>query len=321
MFLSIGIAVYNEEKNIEKCLRSLKGAIVGFNYKLYLCFNGCTDASELVIKQFLQKENIMHYQLLYSEKGKVIAQNAIIDEIDRTGHLGDPIVFIDADIELHPGCIRNLYNELFRVNELLIVGALTKPVPRKHKNLWYYVLNIRNLYPLSEVAKYDVQEYKWYCTRYPQRGISQENEMKNKIYFHGRCFMLKYARLYQVPLTEKVADDTYLANNIHYNFGPGVIRNIFSAVVYYSAYDDPLTHWKTYWRIYNDKIYIDEIYQQFCEIRKKEKTVLNAEYIATLPIRIQLCFCVYRGFIKIEKLSYQILPQTSIEKIWLYREK
>ncbi len=321
MFLSIGIAIYNEEKSIEKCLRSLKDAIVGFDYRLYLCFNGCTDDSEQIVKHILQSENVMHYQLLYSKKGKVLAQNVIINEIDRAGHSGDPIVFIDADVELHPECIWNLYNELFRVNELLVVGALTKPIPRKRKNLWYYVLNIRNLYPLSEVAKYDVQEYKWYCTQYPQRCISPKNEMKNKIYFHGRCFMLKYARLYQVPLTGEVADDTYLANNIHYNFGPGVIRNIFSAVVYYIAYDDPVTHWKTYWRVYNDKIHIDKVYQQFSEIRKKEKTVLNSEYIATLPIRIQLCFWAYRGFIKIEKLSYRLLPQKSIEKIWIYKEK
>lgn len=320
MYLSVGIAIYNESAQIIRCLDRLQQALTPFETHLYLCFNGCTDDSRKKTEQWLRENPFIAYHLLQSEKGKTIAQNTIILYIQRDGHGGDPVVFLDADVWIEQDCILTLYEQLFRINRLLAVGALTVP-ECTHHSVAFHILNVRNLYPLSEVCMYDVSDYKWYTDEYPQEGLDPAWERKSKIYFHGRCFMLKRAELFSLPADTRISDDTYLSNMLHLNYGPGVIRNIFSARVYYKPYESIVQHWRTYWRIYNDKQYLDDTYPQFYLIRQNERTVLDLAYIKTLPRRVQCCFGLYRIITCIEQLSYRILPKVDARKIWKYEEK
>ncbi len=320
MYLSVGIAIYNESTRIIRCLNQLRQALMPFEADLYLCFNGCTDDSREKTEQWLQENSFAEYHLLQSDKGKTIAQNTIIVHIQRNGHGKDPVVFLDADVWPEQSCILTLYNQLFRIDQLLAVGALTIPESTYH-SVAFYILNVRNLYPLSEVCMHDVSDYKWYTDEYPQEGLDPAWERKNKIYFHGRCFMLKRAELFSIPADTRISDDTYLPNMLHLNYGPGVIRNIFSARVYYKPYESIAQHWRTYWRIYNDKRYLDVAYPQFRFIRQYERTVLDLAYIKTLPRRVQVCFRFYRIITRLEQLSYRLLPKMDARKIWEYKEK
>lgn len=320
MYLSVGIAIYNESIQITSCLNQLRLALVPFEAHLYLCFNGCTDDSREKTEQWLRENPSVTHHLLQCEKGKTIAQNTIIFHIQQNGHGGDPVVFLDADTWPERDCILTLYEQLFRINRLLAVGALTVPEYTRH-SVAFHILNIRNIYPMSEVCMHDVSDYKWYTDEYPQEGLDPAWERKNKIYFHGRCFMLKRADLFSLPEDSRILDDTYLPNMLHLKYGPGVIRNIFSAKIYYKPYVSIVKHWRTYWRIYNDKQYLDAAYPQFHCIRQDECTMLDLAYIKTLPRRVQVCFGLYRIITRLEQLSYHLLPEIDARKIWEYEEK
>lgn len=321
MYLSVGIAVYNESKAIGTCLHFLLRAMNDFEFRLYICFNGCTDDSESKVAEWLSKNPSVKYTVLQTAKGKTVAQKAIINRILEDGRGKFPILFLDADVYPEADCVQSLYYELFRIKKLLAVGALTVPESRLGRTITFNILNIRNLYPLSEISIYDVEDYKWYVKKFPQKDILPEDELKNRIYFHGRCFMLKYADNFWMPDDDRISDDTFLPNMLHFRYGPGVIRNVFSAKVHYKAYENFREHWLTYWRIYNDKKYLDATYPYFCQIREKEKTCLNKEYIRTLPFKTRVFFSLYRAIVGIEHISYQILPVRDARDLWSYREK
>ena len=321
MYLSVGLPIYNESKAIGNCLHFLMKTIDSFEYHLYFCFNGCTDDSESEVEKWLSENPSVEYTILKTEKGKTIAQKAIINRIIEDGKGKCPILFLDADVYLEADCAQNLYYELFRIKKLLAVGALTVPESTLRKTLAFYILNIRNLYPLSEISIHNIEDYKWYVRKFPQKDILPQNELRNRIYFHGRCFMLKYAEIFLMPDDNRVSDDTFIPNMLHFRYGPGVIRNIFSAKVHYKAYESFRQHWLTYWLIYNDKKYLYLKYPEFYQIREKEKTTLNKTYIRTLPFKIRLFFFLYRIIVDIEQISYKILPVRDARELWNYREK
>ena len=151
--------------------------------------------------------------------------------------------------------------------------------------------------------------------------IDVDTERKSRIFVHGRCFMLKTADLYEIPPDLNLADDTYLTGSIHYRFGLGTVRVIYSSVVYYEAYNDLYTHFKTYWRIYNDKKYVDKNFPQLQYHRSKEPTMLDNEYIKSLPLIVRLQFFLYKAVTATEKFIYKILPQKPISEIWKYDSK
>lgn len=320
MYLSIGIAIYNEENTIINCLKQLIKSVNDFQVHFYFCLNGCTDHSYENILQWMKKYKTDEYSILRSLKGKTLAQKIILNEIKKDGHEKEPVLFLDADVLVEEKCIQKLYEELFRVERLLAVGALTVPDGIR-KGLFFHILNIRNLFPESEVSLYDVTAYKWYAYHYPQPETNPAWEIRSKIYFHGRCFMLKRAELFVLPNDERVFDDTYLPNWLHYHYGPGVIRTIYSARVHYKAYENLFEHWKTYWRIYNDKAYLDAQYPCFRISRKMETTVLDKEYIQSLSSREQFYFLLYNCIVKAEMLSYHLLPFVDARRIWRYKKK
>lgn len=320
MYLSVGIAIYNESSHIIQCLDKLKLALAPFQSHLYLCFNGCSDDSCQKVEQWLSGNNSLPHTLLECEKGKTIAQRTILSAVKRDGLLYEPIVFLDGDVQPAQDCILRLYLELFRIERLLAVGALTVP-ETSHGGLLSHILNIRNLYPMSEICTSDVSAYKWYVDAFPQEQVPTEWEIRSKIYFHGRCFMLKRADIFNLPDDSRVLDDTYLPNMLHYTYGPGIIRNIYSAKVFYQPYRNIVEHWRTYWRVFNDKRYLDRTYPQFSQIRQKEHSKLNRAYIQTLPWKARLCFGVYRIITVLEYLSYRMLPMVDATKVWTYRKK
>lgn len=320
MYLSVGIAIYNEESTLVDCMEQLRKALEGFQAHLYFCLNGCTDHSLTRIQQWTEGCKTYKYSILQSPKGKTLAQNAILNEIKKDGYGKEPVLFLDADVLVEKECIHRLYEELFRINRLLAVGALTVP-DGTCKGLLFHVLNVRNIFPQSEVSLYDVAAYKWYAYQYPQAETDPDWEIRSKIYFHGRCFMLKRAELFVLPDDGRIFDDTYLPNLLHYQYGPGVIRIIYSAKVHYKAYENLIGHWKTYWRIYNDKAYLDVQYPHFQNSRKMETTILDEEYIQSLPEKQRVYFILYKCIIKAEKISYRLLPLVDARKVWRYEKK
>ena len=87
--ISVGIAVYNEENNILKCLKDLEKQLKSFNFMIYVCLNGCSDHSLDKIIEYKRERPLVPINILESERGKVLAQNKIVEEIkkDKREHL------------------------------------------------------------------------------------------------------------------------------------------------------------------------------------------------------------------------------------------
>lgn len=322
--ISVAIPIYNEGESLRKFIESLIGQLESFEYKVYFCFNGCTDDSEKILKEIIETTPLSKMCILHSQRGKTCAQNTIVKEITKDGRSDYPILFLDSDIVLGDNVVLRLYEELIRVSTLKAVGATTCPLDYDENTkakLTYLILNIRNIHPLSQIAKNDVSVYKEYVDKFPQPGITPENEKTTKIFFHGRCYMLRDARCFSIPENEDMADDTYLPNYIHSQFGPSSIRNIFDAVVYYKAYTSFRVHFKTYRRIEYNLKRMDKKYPGYSKIRYAEQLKMNWQYIFKLSKKEIALFTLHLLWLKLEKLCYKLLPARSLEDLWKYERK
>ena len=105
MLVSIIIPVYNVEKYIEKCLRSLLNQAFE-EYEIIVVIDGSTDASEKIVRNF-QKEDPKRIKIICQEKkGPGAARNAGIAAAD-----GDYLLFVDSDDYISPNLMASAYGK------------------------------------------------------------------------------------------------------------------------------------------------------------------------------------------------------------------
>ena len=315
------IAAYNEENNIVDCLSSLNQQNHNLDLETIVCLNGCTDDTEGAVLMSREKFPRLNTRIIHSNKGKTYAQNALVKSATEKDI---PLVFVDADVTLDRDCIRILFEEMKEIEKLVVVGAW--PVPKRPDNLtmWenflYRILHMRAFYPEAEISVNDVSVYKDYARERPQPTMSPESEMRSKIYFHGRTFMIRNSSFFYLPEDVNTADDTFLPNFIHTHYGPGTIRTRFDAIAYYKPYLSLMDHYKTYRRVFWDLKNIDQK-GEFRESRNMEKTRLNWKYIFSQGLRVTLEFITYSSIVFGEKAIYNLLPKKSLSAVWQYDKK
>lgn len=94
MKFSIIVCAYNEEKVIERCLKSLiKINFSTDDFEVLVINDGSSDKTKLITESFIKKNNIINFKHIEIEHaGLSIARNAGIDNSNF-----DIIIFIDAD--------------------------------------------------------------------------------------------------------------------------------------------------------------------------------------------------------------------------------
>jgi len=102
--ISIGIPVFNEEKNIEKLLESIKKQKLNFR-KIIIVNDNSTDNTFNLIKKFKDENSKMNIKLINLKKnyGKAYALN-IIFRVSNSEYL----ILLDSDICLRKDTIKNL---------------------------------------------------------------------------------------------------------------------------------------------------------------------------------------------------------------------
>ena len=101
MNISVIIPVYNEEKYIERCLRSLRQQT--FKPKeIILVDDGSTDNTRKILSGYII-HNTKYKILTQSHKGAGAARNLGVSKAT-----GDILVFVDADMEFSPEFLENL---------------------------------------------------------------------------------------------------------------------------------------------------------------------------------------------------------------------
>ena len=237
---------YNEEKTLKKSFLAAKKSIDYYYRKsdkkalanIIICYNGCTDKTQKIAQEIKEnyENNHISIDILSSRRGMVIAQNACIKHIrERIDSADKPIIFIDADSFVDEKMIYLLLDHLNKHFNLKAVGV--RPVPISYqgksplKKFWDKILNCRAYFPKAEIAVIYAPEFHPYAESDTQ-SLGSEFEKKSKIYFHGRCFALRDQSIWDVP-DNQIGEDTYLDRSIHYRFGPGSIRNLYDAKIYY----------------------------------------------------------------------------------------
>lgn len=325
--LFFAIPVYNEENNLEDCIKSLAKDSFSLNYSLktFICLNGCTDNSEKVSFNLQKKYPKLKITILKSKKGKLNAQEKIIKNIDSKKSY---IIFLDSDIEIKKGCIKKLISELDKHKQIMIVGAFPIAKHYNGNSLWKKIiskiLNIRSQHPFWEESKYDVKEYHPYALSDPQhKNTNQNHEIHSKIFFHGRMFALRSKLIWKKPSKKSgvVGDDTFLSDNILYRYGKDSIRNKYDAIVYYKPFTSLLYHYCVYKRVYYDLKNLEKFYPKFKKIRRLSKLKINKEYINKQNKKTKILFYIYEIIRKIEKFLFKYSLEKDPAKIWYYSKK
>ena len=134
---NIGIAVYNEGRNIEKTMKFFLDSLRNISFRskphIYICFNGCTDNTiSSFLNLFSSIKKIFSISVLSSKKGKLKAHHEIISSI----HNNKPIIFLDSDIFVTAEVIKKLVSSLQEDKKLKVVSAY--PYVIKPENINFY---------------------------------------------------------------------------------------------------------------------------------------------------------------------------------------
>jgi len=148
---SILIPVHNEAKRIRRNLKEVKETLdnLGCNYEIVAIDDGSSDNSYQVLKE-LEKEIP---QLIVSRSVQNFGKGRALKKAFKYAS-GDLIVWLDADLELHPFQIKTLYDIMVLDDADIVIGSkmhpnskVNYPLTRKIISLGYYCI-IRILFNL-----------------------------------------------------------------------------------------------------------------------------------------------------------------------------
>jgi len=325
----IAIPAYNEEKHIEEGLISInearKEALPDFSLEnTFICLNGCTDNTEKIVKNVILKMPELKIKILSSEKGMNRALNKIIDNINKEF----PIIKVDADAICSKKSFYILLHELKKFPQLQIVGGYPRALPyigkhwkNPYKTALSRILDIRSNWPESQIAVNDVRLFHKIADISSQPEVTPIFEKKSRIYFHGRFYIMRDKKVWDVP-PESIGDDTYLTISTYQRFGLNSIRIRYDAFCYYQPTTSFIAHWKTYKRIHHDlkTIFDITVFKNMQYLKSFEKMKLNWPYINTLSTKIKVYFLCYSIIKLLENFLFQLFPKYS-DKLWTYKKK
>jgi hypothetical protein len=313
-FFYIGIAAYNEEKNIVSTLRCLEKSLEKINLinkpEIIICLNGCNDKTSVKVHR-LKKKYKYKISILHSEKGKLKAHKTITNYCQKN----IPILFLDADVYIQSKTIISLFDELKRNNFVKVVSSF--PTIKNDfskinfKNFLIRVLNFKRLHPKIEISKGNVSNY----------HLEKDDFLsKSRIYFHGRCFLLRHKDYYKFPnKNSKIrGDDSFLSFYLRHEFPKGSIKVIYDNPVYTEPVSSLKEYYLSWYRIRKDLDLIYKEYPEFKKIGKLAEMKFNWKYfLSDLSFQNKIISLFYYLIKLIEKYSFKIIrKKIDIDKIW-----
>lgn len=145
------ILAHNEERDIVRCLDSLYAAEPGATFRIFVCANGCTDATESLVTEYARSHpevTLVSIQM----PDKCNAWNVYIHEIvPRFQVKGNIYFFMDGDCRACPGALSALTRQLDAHPEALAAGALPatgRSMRRDRRAMLHERAIVANLYAL-----------------------------------------------------------------------------------------------------------------------------------------------------------------------------
>lgn len=131
--VSIGVPVYNEERNIGKLIESILSQNE-FNFlEAIFVLSGCNDRSEAVVKKYMQKDNRLKLVIQKKREGKASAINLFLKKAE-----GNIAIISSSDVILDRNCLHNLLLP-FRESRIGMTGV--HPLPVRNSKNFIYLLN------------------------------------------------------------------------------------------------------------------------------------------------------------------------------------
>lgn len=123
--MTLLVPAYNEERSIEKCIRSIDGQILSESLKVLVIPNGCTDRTTEVVKKEIARaknKSISWKVVELTEGNKVKAINEGVRNAET-----EYVAVMDSDSWIEPDVIAKTITRLEADKKLMILGALHKP--------------------------------------------------------------------------------------------------------------------------------------------------------------------------------------------------
>jgi len=123
---SILIPAYNEENNIIATLKETSGVLEAFNpsYEIIVIDDGSQDRTSEIVRDFISSGNKkVKLQGYFANKGKGHALKYGTNFAN-----GNSILFLDADLDLHPSHLEGMYNIMLQNKADVVIGS------KMHKN-------------------------------------------------------------------------------------------------------------------------------------------------------------------------------------------
>lgn len=131
--VTIGIPIYNEEKNIDKLLKFLHNEKFDFELKeILLICSGCTDSSVNIVEKWRRKDRRIKLFLDKIRKGKFAAMNKILKFAK-----GDFIIFVNADTLPYKNSL-NVLLEHFVNSSIGAVSGQPYPLQKSNTTIGYF---------------------------------------------------------------------------------------------------------------------------------------------------------------------------------------
>lgn len=137
--ISVVIAAYNEEKNIEHTLKSILTSIPeNVNFKIYVGSDGSTDLTDSIVSNIALQfpENIVLNTFQRIGKGNVLNNLVLKNNLKKSTNL---LIFMDANIEMGKNTIYEFING-FNTPEIGIIGATIIPSKQERNTEERYIL-------------------------------------------------------------------------------------------------------------------------------------------------------------------------------------
>lgn len=198
--VSVIVPVYNVEKYLEECLKSIVNQIYK-NIEIIIINDGSTDNSYKIIEKYKERYNFIK---VIKQRNKGICEER---NIGLKNAIGEFVLFVDSDDYLEPECINDVVNKINKDNSDMVIFNFTRiydaDISGKNENV-NLNLDEEKIYSGEDIAimilKNLTQGYVW------NKLFKRENLITNKFKFEkGRTIEDIYPVFKELINSEKIS--------------------------------------------------------------------------------------------------------------------
>jgi glycosyltransferase involved in cell wall biosynthesis len=225
----VGFPVYNEAHRLNAFLSSAEPAMqklqdAGIETKIIACVNGTTDGSDRILREW---QGSFEIEVIESPKGKFLALQAIAKSAEQ-----NPLIFADADIQLHEDCFLRLWEAINSEEGVYIAyPARNRKFPKNVSHLPF--VQMQKAYYENRIKFPSAKHYNSRVCIYRNNSVFTEPlDMEQRV----KAFINSYpsreegeeiaTQLGLLPTRGIPLDDLYISLWTNHNKGPGSIKQI-----------------------------------------------------------------------------------------------